>query len=869
MRNIVARTIFLFSLSISFCLYSQVPKPEDVFGFRVGDDFKLADYGQILDYLDQLAEASPRVISAEIGESVLGRPMLLLFISSEENLARLEEYRQMNEAIARAKIDEATAREYTKDSKAVIWIDGGMHASEKAHGQMTSELAWRVATEESDEMKKIRDNVIFLLMPVMNPDGLDIVVDWYRQQFGTPFETTNPPWLYHHYVGHDNNRDWFMNNMPETYHVNEVLYNQWYPQIVYNQHQTGPSWTRIFVPPFSDPVNPRIHPGVTTGTNLIGTAMSNRFAMENMSGVVSHLQYSMWWNGGGRTTPYYHNMIGILTETSHATPTPRFYPPDSVPKIVGHRRGNITTDGTKIFYPYPWEAGESKFRQAVDYMITGSIAILDYAADRKEELLYNFYKMGRDAIESKVLEEFYAYVIPYDQWDRGEAVNMVNILRGGGIEIHRATKDFSVRDKKYQAGSFIAYAAQSFRPYLEDLMETQKYPSRNEYPGGPPIPPYDLAGWTLPMQMGVTVDKITDPFDATTEEISVRAEIEPGDVKKGSYGYIVSGRENGAYNAINQLLTAGVTVYRATESAGKIVMGDFIVAGGHEKVQDLARLTGVDFTGVNAEPDVSKLQFEKPKVGLYKSWVSNMDEGWTRWFLTEYNFDWDTLHDNDIQTRDLSEFDAIIIPDQSSDRILNGHHKGFMPEQYTGGMGLEGALKIKQYAQEGGTLITFDRASDFVTDQLGLPVRNNVRNLSDKQFFIPGSLIRTDVDNTNPLAYGMQEQVAASFNRSRAYSVLVKRNKGEGGNETTVQKGPGPDAKVVASYAKDDLLMSGWALNEKRYIGGKGAMMRVGYGKGNVILFGFRPQFRGQPRATYKLIFNSIYAGSISGDVER
>lgn len=862
MKTILTQVTFLVLLTFFSLAKAQVPKPEDVFGFKVGADYELADYNQILDYLDQLAKASPRVIKTEIGKSVLGKPMLLLFISSEENLAKLEEYRQISESMARGKINETTAIQYSKEGKAIIWIDGGMHASEKAHGQMTSELAWKIATEESDEMKKIRDNVIFLLMPVMNPDGLDIVVDWYRQQFGTPFETTNPPWLYHHYVGHDNNRDWFMNNMPETYNVNEVLYNKWYPQIVYNQHQTGPSWSRIFVPPFSDPVNPSIHPGVTTGTNLIGTAMTNRFAMKNMSGVVSHLQYSMWWNGGGRTTPYFHNMIGILTETSHATPTPRFYPPDSIPKYVGHSRGNLTTDGTKIFHPYPWKGGESHFRDAVDYMITGSMGVLDYAADRKEELLYNIYKMGKDAINGTILDSCFAYVIPTTTRDEGEAINLVNILRGGGVEVHQASKAFKVGDKKYEAGSFIIYSEQAFRPYITDLMEKQNYPNKVEYPGGPPVPPYDLAGWTLPMQMGVTVDKISDSFEVKAQEITDRSTITPGKVKKGNYGYILSGKNNAAYNVINQLLASGTSIFRVTETDEEMTQGDFIIVDAHDQVSKLAVAHGVDFIGINEAPFTEKLELHKPKVGLYKSWVSNMDEGWTRWLLTEYNFDWDTLHDSDIRTRDLSQYDAIIIPHQSPNGILNGHMKGFMPEQYTGGMGLEGALMLQQYVKNGGTLITFDRASDFVIDQFGLPVKNSVKGLSDKQFFVPGSLIRTDIDTSNPLAFGMQEQVAASFNRSRAFEVLVKKNVGEGGNEKTVKVGVRPDVDAVASYAKEDLLMSGWALNEKKSIGGKGALMRVGYGDGNVILFGFRPQFRGQPRATYKLVFNSIYAGA-------
>lgn len=391
-------TLLFFSifLIIGQILKAQIPKPSDVFGFDVGADYKLADYDQMLTYYEKLDASTDRVKMIEIGKSSNGRPMKLVFISSKENMKSLEKWRAISEKLSRAKINETEARELAKAGKAIVWFDGGMHATEKAHGQMTSELMWRIASEESDEMKKIRDNVITLIVPVINPDGLDIVVDWYRKYLGTPYETTNPPILYQKYAGHDNNRDWFMNNLTETKVITKVLYSQWYPQIVYNHHQASPAWARIFIPPFRSPVNPNIHPGVTTGVNLVGTAIGNRFAIKKMSGVISQTSYSMFWNGGMRTTPYYHNQIGILTETAHTTPTPRYYDPKKKPKNIK----GVATNGTEIFYPYPWQGGESHFRDAVDYMLTASMAVLNLASDKKEEFLYNIYDMGRDAIES-------------------------------------------------------------------------------------------------------------------------------------------------------------------------------------------------------------------------------------------------------------------------------------------------------------------------------------------------------------------------------------------------------------------------------------------------------------------------------------
>jgi glutamine amidotransferase-like uncharacterized protein len=859
-------TIFsglLLLLVLSVSAYSQVPKPAEVYGFEVGADYKLADYDMMLSYYDKLDAASERVKKIQIGTTSMGRPMILLFISSEQNMQQLDRWRDISETLSRARIDSIKAQNLARQGKAVVWVDGGMHATELAHGQMTSELAYKIATEETAEMKSIRENVITLLMPVMNPDGLDIVSSWYNKNLDTPYETSGPPWLYQKYVGHDNNRDWFMNNMPETYHVNKVLYRQWYPQIVYNHHQTSPSWARIFVPPFSDPVNPNIHPAVTTGVNEVGAAMAQRFALKEMPGVISDIGYTMFWNGGGRTTPYYHNQIGILTETAHATPTPRMYDPESKPERI---RG-MRTDGTSILYPDPWQGGESHFRDAVDYMLTGTMAVLEIASDRKSNFLYNIYQMGRDAIEAGQSGDPYAYIFSPDQWDQGEARNLVNILYRGGVEIHRATESFSVNGIQYDEGTYLAYAGQAYRPFLMDLLEPQEYPTLRQYPGGPPDPPYDLAGWTLPMQMGVNINRANSEFDVPTEEIDGLVPVAKGSVADNpGYGYTLSPRPNASVKAVNQLLAKGASVYRAALDADEKKSGAFIIENtsqSSDKAKMFADSLGLDFTAINSKPDEQNIaSLNLPKVGLYKSWMANMDEGWTRWLLENYHFAVDTLHDANIRNSDLSQYDAIIIPDQWPQGILHGHRPGEMPDKYTGGMGLEGAAALSRYAKEGGTLLTFDSASDFAIQQFGLPVRNVTQGLSTSQFFIPGSLIRMNVDTAHPLAHGMQDTVAASFSRSRAFEVFKQDTTGEGGVED-ITRAPEPDVEIITRYAEDDLLMSGWAMGEKEYLAGKAAMMNIKYGDGQIILYGFRPQFRGQPRGTYKLIFNALYGATM------
>jgi hypothetical protein len=846
-------------------------------------------------YYRQLAAESDRVEIREIGETPLGRTLYLLTISSAENLRNKEKYRSISEQLARARVDSDTAESLASDGKSVVWIDGGLHATELAHGQMTSLLAHRVATEESAEMQAIRDNVIFLLMPVMNPDGLEIVRKWYESQLDTPFEQTSPPELYHHYVGHDNNRDFFMNNMPESKAVAQVIYNEWYPQIVYNQHQSSPGYARIVIPPYSDPVNPIIHPGVTTGLNEIGSAMGNRFALDKMPGAISDVGYSMWWNGGMRTVPYFHNMIGILTETGHSSPSPRFYDPKVFPKMLAARANpsavGIEVDedvsgvpDAKVLYSYPWPGGESHFSEPVNFMITGSVAVLRAASDSRLKWQTNIYRMGRDAIAAGETG-IQSYVIPANQAHHDEARNLVNILLEGGIEIDQATESFRAGGNRYTSGTYIVSAAQAFRPYIADLLEKQTYPDTRLDPAGSIKPPYDIAGWTLPMQMDVVVDQLEEPVDVNMRRLSGVAPIREGQVNgNASYGYALSHSTNASIKAVNRLMGAGEIVYWATDAfrSGRTTFdaGTFIIEAGQQtgdRVSEISIELGIDFQGLNSEPSVDKSALRLPKVGMYKSYVASMDEGWTRWVLEDYEFDLVSLSDNDLRSGDLSALDAIIMPHPDGrvlhknniEKVLTGHSPGSMPDQYTGGIGLEGAFAMQTYIRSGGMLLTFGNAAEFAISQFGLPIRNIVGSAASKDFSIPGSLIRISVDTTHPLGYGMSSETAANFVRGAAFDslsqtgcaddLLNQRNCIEvtrGGRSMKTFEEPQMFDSVV-NYAEEDLLMSGWAAGAE-FIAGKSAVAQVPHGDGEVIIFGFRPQFRGQPRGTYKLIFNAL-----------
>jgi hypothetical protein len=844
-------------------LSAQVPTPEQAFGFPPGADYEVADYGQMQAYFRDLAASTPRAELIEIGRSARNHPMLLMFISSEENMRQLDRWRTISEQLARARLDEDTARELADQGRAIVWIDGGMDDQEFATAQMTPELAHRLITSETEEMRRIRDNVVILFMPILNPDGVVNDVAWYRQMRGTPFETTRPPRLGQPWAGTDNNRDWFMNNQPETRAASRILYRQWYPQIVYNHHQPAPSYARIFIPPFADPVNPDIHPGVTTGVNLVGAAMAARFARLKMPGYVSRSVYSMWWNGGMRLTPYFHNQIGILTETAHRTPTPRTYDPTTFPDVLSVRRGlSPRTDSTSISYPDPWFGTESHIRDAFDYMIEATMATLDLAARYRETFLYNVYRMGRDAIETGERGGPFAYIVPPDQWDPREAVNLINVFRYSGVEVHRATGAFQADGAQYPAGSYILFAGQAFRPHVVNLLEPQWYPERQQYPGGPPETPYDLAGWTLPMQMGVQVDRIEEPFTVRTQDVADLASTATGRVLGATaYGYALSPKSNAAYHAVNRLLAGGNQVSAARTAFGTHEAGTFIVragGGANDAVRDLARDFGLDFVGLDAAPDIDLDPLRLPRVGLYKGWQSRVDDlGWTLWLMQQYDFPVDTLHDADIRAGDLSAYDAIVFPNQPGDEILLGNAPGTMPDEYVGGLGVQGAAALRTYVEAGGTIIAFDEATTFPIEQFGLPVRNAVAGLAPEQFFIPGSLIRMEVDTENRLSHGMPSEVAAFYSQSRAFEVVRLAREGEGGVEP-IPEAAAPAVELVARYAQDSLLMSGWALGEERHLAGRAALVSVEVGDGHIVLFGFRPQFRGQSRGTYKLLFNAI-----------
>jgi hypothetical protein len=803
---------------------AAVPHPREHFGFMPGDDHKLAGYQQIAGWFRTLEKESGRVRLAEFGRTSLGKPMYVAFLSDAANLRALDRYRGISRRLALGEASPEEARRLAAEGKAIVWIDSGLHATEVAPAQHAPLLAWRVATEESEEMQRIRRNVILVQVPVINPDGLDMVVEWYRKNTGTEHELAPLPWLYQKYAGHDNNRDYFMLNLEETRHVRRLLFREWFPQIVYNQHQTAPFPARIFIPPYAEPLNPNIPAAVMEGINQIGAAMRERFAREDKPGAISYTGFDAWWNGGLRSVPAFHNMHGILTETAgYFYATPGEFKASDLPERFAN---GMPTRQPSVFYERPWPGGRWALRDAVEYMLTADMAILELASSRSAHYLMKAWETARAQIEAGRKGGPYAYIVPAEQRDRWSAVEMLRRLQMAGIEVRRAREAF----RSHAAGAWVLPAAQPFRAYLVDLMEAQKYPDMRTGPGGQPRRPYDIAGWTLPWQMGVTVERVDEPFEAPLEVVDEVRPLEPS-LDRG---------DNSSFLALAALLQARRRVRWAADGP---------------------MLT-------DASPEFGKAAWElrRPRVAVYEPWGGNMDAGWTQWLLDQFKVPYTVVRNADFREGDLRDrFDAIVFASQNAQSILHGTRYGeaagparasggpqpkFLQRvQYTGGIGLDGLARLERFVAGGGTLLAFGAATDLPIQNFPLPVRNSVSG--DGGFFCPGSLLRVSVEGSHPIAFGMPQDAIAFSMGGHAFDITLLPEFNQGDREV----------KSVVRYAKENLLASGWVSGEGAVLG-KSVLVEARHGRGRVVLYGFRPQFRGQTFGTFKLVLNAIYLAS-------
>jgi hypothetical protein len=837
---------------------APVPTPESFLGFTPGDDRKLASWDQIKTYFSMVDEASDRVVVKDIGPTELGERMIMAIVSSEETIADLNEAMEIQRKLADPRGLSAEELEELKSrAKTVVMVASSIHSTEIAGTQTAINILFELASSNDVRTTEILENTILLLVPSLNPDGHVMVVDWYNEHLGTPLEGTSPPWLYHTYAGHDDNRDWFMFNLSESRNIGNVLYHDWFPQIVYDIHQMGSTGARLFVPPFFDPPNPEIDPIIFREILLLGGAATTELSAEGLTGVSTNAQYDTWWHGGMRSGPYYHNMVGLLTEAASVN----IATPIEVPfeKLTGSTRGLPGAQTMLTNFPDPWPGGEWTLGDIVEYEEVTIRAFLTVADRYRDMFIDNFVLMGQRAVEKGESQPPYAFVLPAIETNRDTLALMVNTLVFQGMEIHQAAAPFTAGGVTYPEGSFVVLAAQPYRANVMALLDRQTYPERREYPGGPAERPYDIAGWTLPMQMGLECVKVEEAFEADlhllTYEVVAAGRLYAGNA---AYGYAMRPEANNAAIIRNRLLDQGVELAWTAapipaEALGVAGVSEPLPAGTTiirqapgvgRKLALYAAELGVDIYPLATEPNVATVKLNKPRLAIYENWGGNADAGWTRMIFDDFEFEYTHLRDARIRAGNLiSEFDVIILPDNSLSTMKNGLRAGSAPDEYTGGMGDEGFAALKEFVEAGGTLVTFDTAGDFAMDFLGVPVTNALKGVTSTEFYCPGSILEVDVDTSHPVAYGLPEKIGAYFVSSPAFEV-------------------GGDAEIIGTYPADhDPLMSGWLMGPA-FIQGKTAITEAPFGLGRVIMIGFRPQHRGQPHGTYKLIFNSIFYGA-------
>jgi hypothetical protein len=811
-----------------------VPSPESVLGFVPGEDGRLAGWGQVVEYLKALDAASERVSVEEVGKTTGGRPLVLATVTSERNHARLEEIRRTNARIADPRgLSEDEAERLVRDGKAIVAMAYSIHSTEVGGTLASLRLLDRLATTDDERLRAALDETVLLVLPSHNPDGTDIVAEWAARQRGTPFEGTSPPVLYHPYVGHDNNRDWYAFTQAETRLTVRHLYHRWHPQIVHDVHQMGGRGARIFVPPYLDPWEPNVDGALVAAANALGSHVASQLTTAGRAGVVTGAIFDAWTPG--RAYPHTHGGVRLLSETASARLA---MPLEVKPEEIARRGAGYDPRAASANHPVPWRGGTWRLADVVDTQYEASLAILEHAAAHRERWLRTALGVNRRASERR---EPFAFVVPAGQRDPSAVVRLAETLQLGEVEVHRARAPFTAGGRAHGAGALVVRMQQPASGFAKTVLERQRYPDLREHEGGPPRRPYDVTAHTLPLLLGVEAEAVADPFEADLEPLGESA-VPPGRVEGG--GRLVAiGHASGELVALGRLLERDVAVRWALEpfsDRGRTFpAGTLLVPGSaRREVASLASELGFAGHGVDARP--RSLRLRLPRVGLYRSWVPSMDEGWTRFvFEKEMGVGYRELHDREVRAGNLAErFDAIVLPDQAPAALLSGHAKGAMPEEYTGGLGPDGVAALRAFVEAGGTLVALDSASGFAIEQLSLPVRNVLAGVEPSAFFCPGSILAASADPSEPLAHGLPETTPVWFEGSPAFETETGR--------------------VVLRYGDGDPLLSGWLLGGER-LRGRAALVAVTLGKGRVVLFGFRPQYRAQSRVSYAALLNALY----------
>ncbi len=894
---------------------ARITAPVAVMQVAPGTDYFLANNTQLEIWLKAVAVESDRMKLVSIGKTAEGREQYMAVISSPDNIRNLEKYRDIAKKLALAKgLTDESAKALAAEGKAVVWIDAGLHATEVTNVQTHIQIIHEMLTQNDPETLRLLNDDIMLFV-FANPDGLELVADWYmRPTDKTKRDTNSIPLLYQKYIGHDNNRDSFISNQPETTNMNKAAYRDWFPQILYNEHQTGPVGTVVFIPPFRDPYNYNNEPLVINQTDAVGTAMHARLVAQGKGGSISRsgAPYSTWFNGGIRTIGYFHNQIGILTEII-GSPTPMEIP--FVPANQLNRQDQVMT-----IAPQKWH-----FQQSLDYIKEMDRAVLDYASRYRETVLYNRYIMGRNQIQKgsedswvitpkridaakaeaakmakpasgSPLDGLVGYdtraIIPSSlyksvlqdpamraprayimsatgQRDMPTTIKFLNALIKTGIEVEKADSEFSFGGKTYPAGSYVVRTDQAFRPHVLDMFEPQDHPQDFAYPGGPPVRPYDVTGYTLAYQMNVSVDRMLDGAPPHFPLVPDLIETPPAGkmLGSGSAGHVVSHASNNSFTLTNRLLKAGVPMYwikEATTVAGAAMAPGALWIPASAKARPIldeaTRSLGLDVYAVAAKPDGSTISVKQPRIGLVDIYGGSMASGHTRWIFEQYEFPYTKVYPQELDKGGLNrKYDVLVFQGDlmgREGRVRSQPKPEDIPAQWhmaLGNITPEKTLpQLATFARAGGTVITVGNASAMAAE-LGVPIVNALSSvdasgkrtmLPSTKYYVPGSVLEAKVDPSNPLAYGMPETAMVFYNNNPTYTITAGA----------------ANVKRVSWFASEDPLKSGWAWGQKA-LNDTSGVIDADVGKGKVFVLAPEVTQRGQAYGTFRFLLNGLYYG--------
>jgi hypothetical protein len=816
---------------------AQIPSPESHFGHPIGQAGTLIGWNDVVGYFKRLDTASDRLRVDELGRTTEGRPFILVTVADPKTLANLGRYKQIQARLADPRSTSAGAAEaFIEQGKTVVLITCSIHSTEVASTHTAVEFTHRLLTLNTPRHRAIFRDTIFLMVPSLNPDGVDKVASWYKRYLGTPYEGAPMIELYQKYVGHDNNRDWYIFSQQETRLAVEKIHNVWRPQIVYDVHQMGSNGARMFVPPWSDPSDPNIDALILQQGNQIGAAMAADLTAAGKTGVVVNAIYDYFTPA--RHYQSYHGGLRLLSEAASA----RYATP------IETQFSSLTTNGRGYNaqarswnFPEPWPGGKWTMRDIIDYQLITFETCLYQAALQRRDLLRNFRRISQRVIARNRNRSF---ILPRDQHDPSALLRLLKTLQFGMVEVQRASRRFRAGERMFQEGDYVVSLDQPYGAFAKTLLERQDYPQQREYPGGPPVRPYDVTAHSLPLLMGVDV---YESREALATELQPLEPVSPA-AGRVAAGYVVSLSPNAgdAWIAVNRLLKAGADIFRdMTNGTFYITRRDSVAP----MLEELAKQYGLDF-GPASPSGTRRKRMRPSRIGLYAGFVPIMDEGWTRWVLDQYEFPHKPVGNARLQAGDLnSDFDVIILPDAQPRTLHGGYLPGalyegaLVPPEFTGGIGAEGATALRDFVTQGGTLLALNQASEYAIDRLRVPVRNVLGGLDSSRFYAPGSLVRVAVDTSHPLALGLREEESVWFESGPAFDTA---------------SAPNEEAMAVMRYPRKDILASGWLLGED-YLANQAAVLDTPIGDGRIVLFGIRPQYRGQSNATFKMLFNSLY----------